>query len=77
MSSGIRHVAIARHHQSGDIEREQAQQRERDPVIEVRAPDDSALAGDVELAEPRVDQSEQRRQQDVRCEHRLVDLVPE
>ena len=39
--------------------------------------DDAALGGHVEAAELGVDEREHGGQQDVRREHRLVDLVPE
>src|ERR1700722_9687738 len=38
---------------------------------------DAALCGRVEVAKPGIDEREQGGEKDVRCEDRLVDLVPE
>ena len=59
----IDRVAMPPHDESGNVQPEQAQEGKRNTKVEVRPIDDAALARDVESAEARVDQREQRRKQ--------------
>ncbi len=63
--------------QAGDVEEKHDQKRLRDPGIEEGALDHAALGGDVELAQPGVDERHHGGQQNVGRQHGLVDLIPE
>ena len=63
---GIGNVATFCHHKSGHIQCQQKQVRQCDAPVEIGAPDNAALACNVEPAKARIDKGKQRGKENVR-----------
>src|SRR5215469_5112387 len=70
-------VARNRSVEAGDVKGNQRQERQRNPTIEIRASDNTALAGDIELSKPGINQRQQRWKQNVWRQHGFVNFIPE
>src|SRR5579872_4431132 len=73
----IGEIALLASDQSGHVQRQQKDVRECDTPIEIRAPEDTALTCNVELAQFGVNQRQQRWEKNVGRKDNFINFVPE